>query len=79
MGQNNIIYFPNMKQNYRQELDNLIYDIIDKSIDGKTLAQINSLLYLANRQEGLPSNAGHAVRVSKAGLNFKTEVTRGKK
>lgn len=79
MQQNNIIYFPDMTKNYRQELDNLLYDIVDKAIDGKKLAEINSLLWLANKQDGLPINTGHAVRVRKAGINFKLETARGEK
>jgi len=74
----NILFFPDMKKDYSKQLDDLLKDIIDKAIDGKTLAEINSLLVLSNKQAGVSVNSGYAAILTKGRFNFKLEVTRGK-
>lgn len=68
-----------MGKNYRKELQEFLREVIEGAIDGEKLATINSLLWLANRLDGLPENSGAVINVEKRGINFKIEITRRKK
>lgn len=75
----NIIYFPDMGRNYKKELEAMLQDVIDKGVDGKKLAEINSALWLSIKQSGLPDNVVFNGTFSKSNLTFKLQVFKRKK
>lgn len=82
MTKNNILYFPDMTKNYKQELEKTLEDLLDKAVNGETLAILNAQYFLTLRQQGLPEhllNQAFSTTVKKACYEFEIKIKKIKR